>query len=173
MLDYKYVDFLKLFNDYNMYILGFIGNYNIVIVCLFKGEIGINLVVIVVILMVNVFLFIKIGLMVGFGGGILFKVWFGDVVISLLVGQYFGVVQWDLGKVKEGGKFEWIGLLNNLFVLFCIVLMKLEIEYEMSGFKIFQYLEDLKCKWLRLVLKYVSCDYFEDFFGVLDDLFCS
>lgn len=60
---------------------------------------------------------IKIGLMVGIGGGIPPKVRLGDVVVSTPVGQFPGVVQWDFGKAKEGGDFERTGSLNNLAAL--------------------------------------------------------
>jgi nucleoside phosphorylase len=53
--------------------------------------------------MVGTFPSIKIGLMVGIGGGIPPKVRLGDVVVSTPVGQFPGVVQWDFGKAKEGG----------------------------------------------------------------------
>lgn len=169
MLDHRHGDLPKPPNDHNTYTLGSIGNHNIVIACLPKGEIGTNSAATVATSMANAFPSIKIGLMVGIGGGIPPKVRLGDVVISSPVGQYPGVVQWDLGKAKEGGKFERTGSLNNPPASLRTALTKLETEHEMSGSKIPQYLEDLKRKWPRLALKYASRDHLEDPFGVPDD----
>ncbi|KAK4656897.1 hypothetical protein QC762_208180 [Podospora pseudocomata] len=169
MLDHRHGDLPKPPNDHNTYTLGSIGNHNIVIACLPKGEIGTNSAATVATSMANAFPSIKIGLMVGIGGGIPPKVRLGDVVISSPVGQYPGVVQWDLGKAKEGGKFERTGSLNNPPASLRTALTKLETEHEMSGSKIPQYLEDLKNKWPNLALKYASCDHLKDPLDVLDD----
>lgn len=169
MLDHRHGDLPKPPNDHNTYTLGSIGNHNIVIACLPKGEIGTNSAATVATSMANAFPSIKIGLMVGIGGGIPPKVRLGDVVISSPVGQYPGVVQWDLGKAKEGGKFERTGSLNNPPASLRTALTKLETEHEMSGSKIPQYLEDLKDKWPKLALKYASCDHLKDPLDVLDD----
>ena len=40
--------------------------------------------------------------------------------------------------------------------------MKLETEYKLTGSKILQYLDILKEKWLRLVLKYLRFNLLED-----------
>ncbi|KAK4679893.1 hypothetical protein QC764_208180 [Podospora pseudoanserina] len=169
MLDHRHGDLPKPPNDHNTYTLGSIGNHNIVIACLPKGEIGTNSAATVATSMANAFPSIKIGLMVGIGGGIPPKVRLGDVVISSPVGQYPGVVQWDLGKAKEGGKFERTGSLNNPPASLRTALTKLETEHEMSGSKIPQYLEDLKDKWPNLALKYASRDHLKDPLDVLDD----
>jgi hypothetical protein len=58
---------------------------------------------------------IKIGLMVGVGGGVWSKkvdVRLGDVVVSQPEGIYGGVVQWDFGKI-ESGCFIRTGSLNK------------------------------------------------------------
>ncbi|KAK4653514.1 hypothetical protein QC762_0084380 [Podospora pseudocomata] len=169
MLDRRHGDLPKPPNDHNTYTLGSIGNHNIVIACLPKGEIGTNSAATVATSMANAFPSIKIGLMVGIGGGIPPKVRLGDVVISSPVGQYPGVVQWDLGKAKEGGKFERTGSLNNPPASLRTALTKLETEHEMSGSKIPQYLEDLKDKWPNLAPKYTSCDHLKDPLDVLDN----
>ncbi|KAF3802186.1 hypothetical protein GCG54_00012432 [Colletotrichum gloeosporioides] len=102
--------------DPNAYTLGSIGGHNIAIACLPKKRIGIVSAATVAANMVNTFPSIKFGLMVGIGGGVPRKgsdVQLGDVVVSSPSGQFGGVVQWDMGKAKEGGKFERTGSLNS------------------------------------------------------------
>jgi nucleoside phosphorylase len=113
MLDQRHADLPKPLNDYNTYTLGSIGKYNIVIACLPKGKLGTSSAATVATQMVRTFPSIKIGLMVGIGGGIPPKVRLGDVVVSTPVGQFPGVVQWDFGKAKQGGNFERTGSLNG------------------------------------------------------------
>ena len=53
--------------------------------------------------------------MVGVGGGVWGKkddIRLGDVVVSQLTGIHGGVVQWDHGKVEQGGEFRRTGSLN-------------------------------------------------------------
>ena len=106
MLDQRHADLPKPPNDHNTYTLGSIGKHNIVIACLPKGKLGTSSAATVATQMVGTFPSIKIGLMVGIGGGIPPKVRLGDVVVSTPVSQFPGVVQWDFGKAKEGGNFE-------------------------------------------------------------------
>jgi nucleoside phosphorylase len=104
--------------------------------------------------MVDTFPSIKIGLMVGIGGGVPPTVKLGDVVVSTPAGPYPGVVQWDFGKAKESGEFEQIGVLDNPPRVLLTALSKLETEHEMNGSKISQYLDELEEKWKRLVPRY-------------------
>jgi nucleoside phosphorylase len=112
--------------------------------------------------MVGTFPSIKIGLMVGIGGGIPPKVRLGDVVVSTPVGQFPGVVQWDFGKAKEGGNFERTGALNNPPTSLLTALAKLETEHDLTGPKIPEYLDELKQNWPRLSPKYLRSDSLED-----------
>ncbi|KAM3066169.1 hypothetical protein ACMFMF_010485 [Clarireedia jacksonii] len=163
MLDLKHADLPKPSNDSNTYTLGSIGKHNIVIACLPKGDIGTNPAATVAIQMVRTFPSIKIGLMVGIGGGIpSSKVRLGDVVVSAPVGEFGGVVQWDLGKAQEGGKFKRTGALNKPPTSLRTALSKLETEHEINGSKIPEYLEELKQKHPRLVSKYLRSDSLTD-----------
>ncbi|KAA8622019.1 Kinesin [Pyrenophora tritici-repentis] len=92
-------------NDDNSYTFGRIGNHNIVAACLPAGMTGNNSAATVAKDMLRSFP-IKIGLMVGVGGGVWSKkvdVRLGDVVVSQPEGIHGGVVQWDFGKVESGG----------------------------------------------------------------------
>jgi nucleoside phosphorylase len=101
-------------NDDNSYTLGRIGDHNIVAACLPAGMTGNNSAATVAKDMLRSFP-IKIGLMVGVGGGVWSKkvdVRLGDVVVSQPEGIHGGVVQWDFGKMESGG-FNRTGSLNK------------------------------------------------------------
>ncbi|KAG8350127.1 hypothetical protein FVEN_g11709 [Fusarium venenatum] len=162
MLDQRHADLPKPSNDPNAYTLGSVSGHNVVIACLPKWQIGNNPAATVAAFMISTFPSIRFGLMVGIGGGIPPKVRLGDVVVSTPVGKFPGVVQWDLGKAKEGGKFERTGSLNNPPTSLLTVLSKLESEHELNGPKIPAYLDELKEKWPKLVPKYLKSDSLED-----------
>lgn len=162
MLDKRHPDLPKHINDTNTYTLGSIGAHNIVIACLPKGRYGTNSAANVAALMIRAFSSIKIGLMVGIGGGVPLKVRLGDVVVSTPGGQYPGVVQWDFGKATEGGTFERTGALSNPPSSLLTALAKLETEYELTGSKIPDFLEELKKKYLRLAKRYLKSDSHQD-----------
>ncbi|KAL7908150.1 hypothetical protein GGI35DRAFT_486294 [Trichoderma velutinum] len=162
MLDDIHPTVQKPSNDPNNYTLGSIGKHNIVIACLPKGQIGTNSAATVATWMVSTFSRIKFGLMVGIGGGVPPKVRLGDVVVGTPVGQFPGVVQWDMGKAKENGNFERTGSLNNPPTSLLTAVSKLETAHEMVGTKIPEYLEALRKNWPRLVAKYLRSDSLED-----------
>ena len=162
VLDETHDDLPKPPNDHNTYILGSIGNHNIVITCLPEGKIGTSSAATAVVQMVRTFPAIKSGLMVGIGGGIPPKVRLGDVVVSKPTGQYPGVVQWDSGKAEDGGKFVRTGALNNPPTSLLTALTKLQAYHRLAGSKIPDYLEEMKKKWPRLAPKYLKSDSLED-----------
>ncbi|KAH7232462.1 hypothetical protein B0J15DRAFT_599313 [Fusarium solani] len=161
MLDQRHADLQKPPNDPNTYTLGSISKHNIVIACLPKGKIGNNAAAAFAAQMVRTFPSIKVGLMVGIGGGIPPKVRLGDVVVSTPVDQYPGVVQWDFGKTEKDG-FRRTGALNNPPSALLTALTKLETNHEMHGSEIPQYLDDLKKNWPNLVPKYTRHDSLKD-----------
>ena len=162
MLDRRHPDLPKPLNDHNTYTLGSVGKHNVVIACLPKGKIGNNAAATVATRMISTFPSIKFGLMVGIGGGIPPKVRLGDVVVGIPVGQFPGVVQWDMGKAVKGGGFERTGALNNPPSALLTALAKLETDPEMNGSKIPRYLDDLKRNWPRLAPKYLRSNSLKD-----------
>jgi nucleoside phosphorylase len=162
MLDRKHSPLPKQPNDHNTYTLGKVGNHNVVIACLPLGRIGNNSSATVATRMIATFPSIKLSLMVGIGGGIPPKVRLGDVVVSTPTDDSPGVVQWDLGKAEEGGKFRRTGALNNPPSALLTALTSLKTEHEMNGSKMAQYLDDLKKNWPRLVPKYIRSESLED-----------
>ncbi|KAH7108871.1 hypothetical protein B0J11DRAFT_500063, partial [Dendryphion nanum] len=162
MLDQKHEPLPIPPNDHNIYILGSIGKHNIVIACLPFGRIGNSPSAVVATRMITTFPSIKFGLMVGIGGGIPPKVRLGDVVVSKPIDRFPGVVQWDMGKAEEGGKFNQTGSLNNPPSVLLAALGLLCTEHEMNGPKIPQYLDDLKRNWPMLAPKYIRSDSLHD-----------
>src|SRR3954454_19653338 len=94
MLDEKHPNLSNPANDSNAYTLGSIGKHNIVIACLPKSQVGTVQAATAATQMTNTFPSIKIGLMVGIGGGIPSKVRLGDVVVGT------EIIQWDFGKAE-------------------------------------------------------------------------
>ncbi|KAK2741725.1 hypothetical protein FQN55_008224 [Onygenales sp. PD_40] len=148
--------------DHNTYTLGSIGKHNIVITCLPKGRYGTNSAATVATQMVRSFPSIKVGLLVGIGGGIPPKVRLGDVVVSAPDDQYGGVVQWDMGKAEEGG-FKRTGARNTPPSTLLTAISNLETEHDLYGpTKIHQYLKDLGKNWPNLVPRYTWSDALND-----------
>ncbi|KAF7505692.1 hypothetical protein GJ744_000541 [Endocarpon pusillum] len=115
MLDQAYLKLQKKEHDANDYILGRVGAHNVAIACLPAGLLGNGPAATVARDMVRSFP-IKLGLMVGIGGGVWSKdtdVRLGDVVVSQPGGTHGGVVQWDFGKREQGGVFRRTGTLNK------------------------------------------------------------
>lgn len=101
-------------NDTNLYTLGRIGEHNVVIACLPAGRIGISSAAAVAVQMKSAFPSIRIGLMVGIGGGVPSEdadIRLGDVVVGQPHMGHGGVVQYDFGKATPSG-FERTSFLN-------------------------------------------------------------
>ncbi|KAL7783000.1 ankyrin repeat-containing domain protein [Trichoderma afarasin] len=162
MLDERH-DHLPISNpkDTNSYTLGAIGKHNVVVVCLPEGEIGTNSAASVIMQLVNTFPSIKFGVLVGIGGGVPPRVRLGDIVVSTPVGEYPGVVQWDLGKATGTG-FVRTGSLDRPPKALLSALTTMKTNHEMEGHKISQFLEELAKKWPRLASKYTWNDRLTD-----------
>lgn len=155
MLEEIHADLLNPPNDPNAYTLGSIGKHNIVIACLPEGKYGTNAAATATTWMISTFPCIKFGLMVGIGGGIPSnKIRLGDVVVSKPSNGFPGVIQWDLGKMEEGGKFAQTGSLNNPPTVLLTSLGKLGTKREMEGSQIQNYLAAMVEKWPNLATKY-------------------
>lgn len=171
MLDIRHSNILNMQpqSDTNSYILGSIGKHNIVVACLPKGQIGTASAATVASQLVSTFPSIRIGLMVGIGGGVPSnKVRLGDVVVSASTGAHPGVVQWDMGKATNGGMFERKGSLDKPPSFMLAALTRVETDHEMIGSKIPEYLDELRQKWPRLVDKYLRSDSLRDYVFTAD-----
>ncbi|KAK6520138.1 hypothetical protein TWF506_000423 [Arthrobotrys conoides] len=153
MMDKIHPPLSQLPNDTNTYILGSIGTHNIVIACL--PEAGTSQAGKVATWMVSSFPNIKVGLMVGIGGGIPSKVKLGDIVVSSPTDQYPGVVQHDYGKREEGG-FRRTGALNKPPTALLTALKSLQTEHDISGFEVRESLDRVKKLYPKLGATYTT-----------------
>lgn len=87
-------------DDSNTYVLGKVGGHNVIIACLPDDQYGTNNATNVVTNMRRTFSAIRVGFMIGVGGGVPGKneLRLGDVVVGTRVMQY------DLGKIGQDGK---------------------------------------------------------------------
>lgn len=102
-------------NDNNAYSFGRIGSHNVVIAGLPNGKYGISSAAAVAKDLLRSFVAIRIGLMVGIGGGAPSQkhdIRLGDVVVSSPVGRFRGVMHYDFGKVVQDKDFEPTHSLN-------------------------------------------------------------
>ncbi|OJJ42627.1 hypothetical protein ASPZODRAFT_105081 [Penicilliopsis zonata CBS 506.65] len=114
MLDERHGDSVTGPKDSNIYTLGRIGEHNVVIACLPEAQMGTNSAAAVAAQMQSAFTSIRIGLMVGIGGGVPSTnsdIRLGDVVVSRPENSHGGVVQYDFGKSTPSG-FQRTGFLN-------------------------------------------------------------
>ena len=109
-------------NDNNTYVFGSVGKHNIVIAALPTGEYGISSAAGVARDMIRSFTNIRIGLMVGIGGGAPLMdpegkqkqdIRLGDVVISTPYNGKGGVLQYDYGEAMQGQGLKHWGHLNS------------------------------------------------------------
>ncbi|KAJ5174130.1 uncharacterized protein N7482_000007 [Penicillium canariense] len=101
-------------NDDNTYVYGRIAKHYVVIGCLPAGRYGTNSAARVARDMVRTFPHLRFALMVGIGGGAPTArndIRLGDVVVSQPSDGFGGVIQYDLGKFKDG-RFQRTGQLN-------------------------------------------------------------
>lgn len=105
-------------NDINSYTLGTMGKHNVVIACLPHGDYGTSSAAAVASNMMTSFPNIRIGLMVGIGGGAPtteHDVRLGDIVVSARDGDSStgSVFQYDFGKAIQNQEFKPTRLLNQ------------------------------------------------------------
>jgi nucleoside phosphorylase len=115
MLDEQYEMPMQRSGDNNSYTVGRIGVHNVVIAVLPAGRIGTNPASTIGSDMNSSFPNLRFGLMVGIGGGVPSEkndIRLGDVVVSVPVGRYPGVIQYDMGKALANDVFEPTGFLN-------------------------------------------------------------
>jgi nucleoside phosphorylase len=105
MLDEVHEDLPTPSHDHNSYTLGRIGKHNVVIAGLPNGKYGNTSATTVAMQLLASFDSIRVGLMVGIGGGVPnidADIRLGDIVVSKPTGTYGGVVQYDYGKALDG-----------------------------------------------------------------------
>ncbi|OAR01571.1 hypothetical protein LLEC1_07590 [Akanthomyces lecanii] len=126
-------------NDSNIYTLGRLGKHYVVIGALSDGEYGIAAAVSVAKGMLSSFPNVRIGLMVGIGGGAPSSkndIRLGDIVVSAPRDGHGGVFQYDFGKTVQNKKLQTVSFLNQPPELLRAALTDIQTEYEMEGHKL-------------------------------------
>ncbi|KAJ4202062.1 hypothetical protein NW759_015450 [Fusarium solani] len=145
-------------SDANAYDWGEVGQHNVVIASLPAGVYGTTSAAITASHLLSSLPHIRIGLLVGIGGGIPRPgrdIRLGDIVVSQPDGQNGGVVQYDLGKAKVNQTWERKGSLNMPPPVLLNALGKLQAEHEIEEPKITELLQELIRKYPRMKKHYV------------------
>ncbi|KAN0069147.1 hypothetical protein V8E54_012776, partial [Elaphomyces granulatus] len=123
-------------NDCNDYTLGEVAGHNVVVAVLPDGEYGTSSAASVAIDMLRSFPDIRIGLMVGIGGGAPSRkndIRLGDIVVSTPRSGQCGVFQYDFGKTIQGQSFQPTGFLNQPPTVLRTAVNGLKAKYETEG----------------------------------------
>ncbi|KAI8281870.1 hypothetical protein K4K59_008140 [Colletotrichum sp. SAR11_240] len=145
-------DFEQKDKDSNTYSWGQIGDHNIVIASLGAGSYGLVSAATTAMCMATSLPHLRFGLMVGIGAGVpSFEndVRLGDVVVSQPKDGHSGVVQYDLGKMRESG-FQQVGALAPPPDVLLKALNKLKAEQRLKGSKLPQILSQAIQKYPTL-----------------------
>ncbi len=144
-------------HDSNAYTLGRIGDHYVVVACLPKGRYGIASAATVAKDLLRSFESIRIGLMVGIGGGAPSQkndIRLGDVVVGCPMGRTGGVLPYTLGKAVQGKDFEITGSLNSPPTLLLTALNQLDMLHERKGHHIAEKVRTMMSKNPRIRGKY-------------------
>src|SRR5436305_12092085 len=123
-------------NDNNDYTLGKVEKHNVVIAVLPHGEYGISSATGVAKDMLHSFPNVRIGLMVGIGGGApsqKHEIRLGDIVVSAPCNGKGGVFQYDFGKTIQDQTFRTTGFLNQPPALLRSAVSDIRAQYEGEG----------------------------------------
>ena len=135
--------------DQHTYILGNIGQHNIVIACLPIGAYGTVSAATVAMQLRSSFKSIQFGLMVGIGGGVPSEnadIRLGDIVVSQPGDTSGGVIQYDLGKALHGSRFQRVGILNRPPKVLLAALATLQAHHLTEDSQVIDFLSDLQQK---------------------------
>ena len=149
----------------NDYTLGKVWNHNVVISVLPMGEYGTSSAARVAEDMMHSFPNIRIGLMVGIGGGVPSQkhdIRLGDIVVSIPRDGEGGVLQYDFGKTIQGQSFQPTGFLDQPPTILRAAVNGLAAQYEGEGHELDTAVERILEKKPRLRNKYQRPDLASD-----------
>jgi nucleoside phosphorylase len=152
-------------NDNNDYTLGKIGKHNTVIAVLPDGEYGTSSAADVARDMLHSFPNIRVGLMVGIGGGAPSQkhdIRLGDVVVSTSRNGESGVFEYDFGKMIENQSFQYTRFLNQLPTVLWTAVNGLKAHYESEGHQLEAAINNILDKKPRLRKRYKRPDLSSD-----------
>ncbi|KAF4956485.1 hypothetical protein FSARC_11555 [Fusarium sarcochroum] len=147
-------------HDQNDYTLGRIGSHNVVIAVLPDGEYGISSAATTARDMLHSFPNIKIGLLVGIGGGSPSRhgIRLGDVVVSASRNGKSAVLQYDFGKTVQQQRFHTTGHLNQPPVALRTAMNGLRAQYEIEGHELEETINKILEKKPRLTKRFKRPD---------------
>lgn len=148
-------------HDNNTYTLGRIGNHNVVIAALPDGEYGTASAATVARDMLHSFPSVRIGLMVGVGGGAPTAkndIRLGDVVVSTPQGGRGGVLQYDFGKTIQDQEFRETGFLDQPPAILRTAAGALKTQYTLNGHHLDRKVQAVLEKRRRLIRTYSRPD---------------
>ena len=148
-------------NDNNDYTLGKIGKHNTVIAVLPDGEYGTSSAARVASRMLLSFPNVRIGLMVGIGGGAPSQkhaIRLGDVVVSATRDGKGGVFEYDFGKKIQGWEFQTTAFLNQPPEILRTAMSGLKAQYEIEGHRLEETINNILKKRPKLRKKYKRPD---------------
>jgi nucleoside phosphorylase len=147
--------------DNNDYTLGEIRGHNVVIATLPDGEYGISSAATVARDMLHSFPNIRIGLMVGIGGGAPSQkhdIRLGDIVVSASRDGSGSVFQYDFGKTIQDRNFCPTGYLNQPPTILRTAVAGLKAQYERKGHQLEQAISNILEENKRMRQKYKRPD---------------
>ncbi|KAG9530703.1 purine and uridine phosphorylase, partial [Aureobasidium melanogenum] len=144
-------------HDSNDYTLGKMAGHNVVIAVLPDSEYGVSSATAVAKDMLHSFPNVRVGLMVGIGGGAPTSnndIRLGDVVVSSRRGSASCVYQYNYGKAIQGRSFEPTGFLNQPPAVVRTAVNGLRSKYEEDGHQIEAIITEILGRKSRLRQKY-------------------
>ena len=151
--------------DNNDYTLGKMGDHNVVIAVLPMGRYGTTSAAMVARDMIRSFPNIRIGLMVGIGGGAPTPendIRLGDVVVGISWNGQGEVLQYDFGRTIQSQKFQQIASQNNVPVVLQTAIHGLQGQYERKGHKLQEAIENAFQNNKRMRKKYGRPELYPD-----------
>lgn len=148
-------------DDNNDYTLGKVGKHNVVIAVLPDGEYGTSSAASVAKDMLRSFPSIRVGLMVGIGGGAPSPkrdIRLGDIVVSAPRDGKGGVFQYDFGKTIQCQSFQQTGFLNQPPIVLRAAVNGLKAQYESEGHQLEEAINSILENKSRLRKKYQRPD---------------
>ncbi|KAM0255032.1 hypothetical protein ACHAQJ_006180 [Trichoderma viride] len=132
-------------SDSNRYILGSIGNHNVVIAVLPTGEYGTASAANVATNLLSSFPNIRIGLLVGIGGGApsdKHDIRLGDIVVGVPSASNSGIFQYDFGKMIQGEPFQYTRVLNQAPTVLRTAVATIQTQYKRKGHHLKEDIDD-------------------------------
>jgi len=148
-------------HDNNDYELGRMGKHNVVIAVLPEGEYGTSSAASVARDMLHSFPNVKVGLMVGIGGGAprpKHDIRLGDIVVSTPRDGKGGVFQYDFGKAIQNQDFRPTGFLDQPPTVLRTAVSGLKAYYEIEGHRLKEDISDVLERNPKLRQKYKRPD---------------